>query len=152
MIRGISAICRYATARCAFQALLLSVLVLFVVAGILQYLSGRETVRRRCCCPLGKKVITKKDLDERISAYPPEVRANLEKPEQRQQFLESLIQIQIVAAEAKEQNVHKKKIVATKIEDATNTVLLREIHQLEVVCPERTNGFGRGKILSGTQK
>ena len=132
MIRGTMAIYRDTKARRAFQTLLFSVFVFFVVAGFYGACLAAKPSEGDIVARWGNRVITKQDLDERISAYPPEVRANLEKPEQRQQFLESLIQIQIVAAEAKKQNIHKKKIVATRMEDATNTVLLREYINLKL--------------------
>ena len=74
----------------------------------------------------GDKVITAQDLDTRINSFPPELKAKLQIPEQRQQFLENLVQIQIVGAEAKAQKLQEKKSVAIRIDDVTNSILLQE--------------------------
>ncbi len=74
----------------------------------------------------GKKVITKQDVEARISQYAPELQEKLKDPAQRQQYLESLVQIQIAGAEAKAQKLDKRKNVAQRIDDAINSILVQE--------------------------
>ena len=74
----------------------------------------------------GKKVITKQDVEARISQYPPDLQEKLKDPAQRQQYLESFVQIQIAGTEAKAQNIDKRKNVAQRIDDAVNSILAQE--------------------------
>lgn len=74
----------------------------------------------------GKKVITRQDVDARISQYPPELQEKLKDPAQRQQYMESLVQIQIAGTEAKAQKLDKRKGVALRIDDAVNSILVQE--------------------------
>ena len=74
----------------------------------------------------GSHVITKEDVDIRISQYPPDMQEKLKDPVQRQQYLESLIQIQVAGAEARARKVDKKKKVALRIDDTVNSILLQE--------------------------
>jgi len=75
---------------------------------------------------LGKKVITKQDVEARISLYPPDLQEKLKDPAQRQQYLESLVQIQVAGTEAKAQKLDKRKSVALRIDDAVNSILVQE--------------------------
>jgi len=105
-------------------------LLAFAVAGLVtltaSYGIAAKPQSRRYRCPLGKKVITKQDVDARIGQFPPELQEKLKDPAQRQQFLESLVQIQAAGAEAKAQKIDKRKSVARRIDDAINSILAQE--------------------------
>ncbi len=70
------------------------------------------------------KVITRADLEARIRVMPAEYQIRFQNEEQKRQLLESLVQLQIVAAEAKAQKLDKKKVVAMRIQDMANSILL----------------------------
>ena len=74
----------------------------------------------------GKKVVTKQDVDARISQYPPDLQEKLKDPAQRQQYLESLVQIQIAGTEAKAQKFDKRKSIALRLDDAVYSILAQE--------------------------
>lgn len=74
----------------------------------------------------GNQVITKEDVDLRIKAMSPEMQEQLKDPKQMQNYLESLIQIKIVGAEARARKMDKTKRVASRINDTTDSILLQE--------------------------
>lgn len=74
----------------------------------------------------GDQVITRQDVDIRIQALPPDIQEALKDPQQKSQYLESLVQISITGAEARAQNLHKKRKVALSIDDTINSILLQE--------------------------
>ncbi|MFO7569172.1 MAG: peptidylprolyl isomerase [Smithellaceae bacterium] len=74
----------------------------------------------------GDAVITNEDLDIRIKGYPPELQEQLKDPGQRKQYVESLIQVLIAGAAAREMNLDKDRDIAVRIEDMTNSILLQE--------------------------
>ncbi|MRR14844.1 MAG: hypothetical protein EG826_00135 [Deltaproteobacteria bacterium] len=105
-------------------------LLAFIVAGFValtaSYSSAAKPESGDIVARWGKKVITKQDVDTRISQYPPDLQEKLKDPAQRQQYLESLVQIQIAGTEAKAQKLDKRKNVALRIEDAVNSILVQE--------------------------
>lgn len=74
----------------------------------------------------GNQVITKEDVDLRIKAMSPEMQEQLKDHGQMQNYLESLIQIKIVGAEARARKMDKTKRVANRINDTTDSILLQE--------------------------
>lgn len=74
----------------------------------------------------GNQVITRQDLELRIQDLPPDMQAALKDPRQKREYLESLIQVKITGAEAKAGKLDKKKKVAARIDDMTNSILLQE--------------------------
>lgn len=74
----------------------------------------------------GDQVITRQDVDIRIQALPPDIQEALKDPNQKRQYLESLIQITVTGAEAKARMLHKNKKVALSISDTINSILLQE--------------------------
>ncbi len=80
----------------------------------------------------GKHTITRKDMEARISQYPPDVQEKLKDPAQKRQFLEGLIQIQITGAEARVQKLDRKKTNILRIDDMTNSILAQEYMNLKL--------------------
>ncbi len=74
----------------------------------------------------GNQVITKADVDLRIQAMSPAMQEQLKDPAQRRNYLESLIQIKVVGAEARARKIDKIKRVANRISDTTDSILLQE--------------------------
>lgn len=99
---------------------------LLTLAAVSSVSAADKSVQGDVLARFGKKVITKQDVDLRISQYPPDVQEKLKDPAQKRQYLESLIQIQITGAEAKAQKLDKRKHVAIRIDDMTNSILAQE--------------------------
>ena len=74
----------------------------------------------------GKHKITDRELEARIASLPPETRQQLSSPEMVREFLESLVQVQIAAAEARSQKLDKDKAVAMRLRDMADSVLVQE--------------------------
>ena len=110
----------------ALRLLLIIITGLFILAASNDVNAATKPGQGDVLARWGKKVITKQDLDQRISQYPPELQQKLKDPAERQQFLESLLQIQIAGAEAKAQKFDKRKTVAARIDDMTNSILVEE--------------------------
>ena len=81
---------------------------------------GKDVVAR-----WGSEVITKSELDIRIKAYPPEIQERLKDPGQKKQYVESLLQVLITGAEARELKLDKDPEIAVRIDDMTNSILLQ---------------------------
>ncbi len=80
----------------------------------------------------GKKVITKAELDSRIATLPPEYQNRFKNDQQRQEFLDGLVQMQILAAEARTQKLDKERAVVLRLDDMTNSVLAQEYMKREL--------------------
>lgn len=74
----------------------------------------------------GNKVITKKDVAVKLSTLPLEYQMRFQTEDQLQEFLEGMVQMQILGAEAKAQKLDKDKAVSLKIADAINSILVQE--------------------------
>ena len=72
------------------------------------------------------KSITKQDLEMRLSNLPPEAKEQFQTNEQKKVLLETLVIMQVTAAEARSQKLDKKANVAMLIEDMTNSFLYQE--------------------------
>ena len=101
------------------------VLLLFFSAGT-RDCWGAKDGSKDIMARWGKKVITKKDITNRIAALPPEYQARFQTPEQIQEFLDGIIQMQVIGAEAKAQKLDKDPSVAQRIEDTINSILVQE--------------------------
>jgi peptidyl-prolyl cis-trans isomerase C len=112
--------------RFASHSLLIMIVGLFTFAAYSGVGTAAQPAQGDIVARWGKQIITNNDIDLRISSYPPELQAKLKDPAQRQQYLESLIQIQIAGAEAKALKLDKKKNIAIRIADTTNSILLQE--------------------------
>jgi peptidyl-prolyl cis-trans isomerase C len=112
--------------RFAFRLLVTMIIGLFTLAVSNGVSTAAPPAERDVLVRWGKKTITKQDVEARISQYPQEVQEKLKDPAQRKQYLESLIQIQITGAEAKALKLDKRKNVAVRIADMTNSILVQE--------------------------
>lgn len=105
-------------------------LLVFAVAGLLtltaSYGIAAKPESGDIVARWGEKAITKQDVETRISQYPPELQEKLKDPAQRQQYMETLVQIQITGTEAKAHKIDKRKSVALRINDAINSILVQE--------------------------
>ncbi|MDI9569435.1 MAG: peptidylprolyl isomerase [Pseudomonadota bacterium] len=80
----------------------------------------------------GKKVVTRAELEARIAVLPPEYQNRFKNEQQRQEFLEGLVQVQILAAEARAQKLDKERAMVLRLEDMTNSVLAQEYMKREL--------------------
>jgi len=112
--------------RFALRLFVIMITGLLTLAAVNSVSAADKSTQGDVLARFGKKVITKQDVDLRISQYPPDVQEKLKDPAQRRQYLESLIQIQITGAEAKTQKLDKRKHVAVRIDDMTNSILAQE--------------------------
>ncbi|MEE9910589.1 MAG: peptidylprolyl isomerase [Deltaproteobacteria bacterium] len=108
------------------RLLIIMIMCLFTFAVWSEAVAATKPAQGDVLARWGKKIITKEDLDLRISQYPPDLKEKLKDPAQRQQYLESLVQIQIAGTEAKAQKLDKRKAVAMRIDDAVNSILVQE--------------------------
>jgi peptidyl-prolyl cis-trans isomerase C len=106
---------------------------LLVIIGLFMLLStmGGECYAapkapREVLARWGQKVITKQDMEARIASLPMEYQMRVQTEEQRQEFLEALLQMEILATEAKAQKLEKDKDVAVRIADTVNSILAQE--------------------------
>ena len=74
----------------------------------------------------GKKVITKQELEAKIASLPPEYQMRVKTDEQVREFLEGIIHLEIIGAEAKAKQIDKEKAVAMRITDTVNSILAQE--------------------------
>ncbi len=129
----------------------LRLLVIFIIGFIAPALSNSQGLAAKpaqddILVRWGDQVITKEDVEIRIKALPPEIQEALKDPQQKRQYLESLVQITVTGAEAKAQKLHKKKKVAINIDDTINSILLQEymtekIKQLKPPTEEEAKAF-----------
>ena len=75
---------------------------------------------------IGKTVITKADIDALVETLPPDVKGRVETPDQKRSFLDNYVQGNILAMEARAQNIDKQKAMQTRIEFATMSLLAQE--------------------------
>jgi peptidyl-prolyl cis-trans isomerase C len=75
---------------------------------------------------IGKTVITKAEIDALIETLPPEFKVNVETTDQKKRFLDAYVQGNILAMEAKAQNIDKKKAMQTRIEYVVMGLLAQE--------------------------
>jgi len=74
----------------------------------------------------GNHVITQADLDFRIKSLPFNAQMQLGSPEAKREFLESLVQLQMIGAEARKDKLEQSKKVKVAVEDMTNSILVQE--------------------------
>jgi peptidyl-prolyl cis-trans isomerase C len=75
---------------------------------------------------IGKKVITRQDLDVRIAGMPPEYQNRFKSDEQRLEFLKLFVEAQLMAMEAKAEKIDKDKAMSLRIEDMITSLLAQE--------------------------
>lgn len=75
---------------------------------------------------IGKTLITKAEIDALIETLPPEFKMRVETTDQKKRFLETYVQANILAMEAKAQNIDKKKAMQTRIEYVVMGLLAQE--------------------------
>jgi len=111
----------------AVSKLLMLFLTIFILAGASNCFGAKsESKDKDIIAKWGTKFITRQDLEMRIKALPPEQQARFQSAEQKMVLLNSLVQVQIIGAEARAQKLDKNKNVALQIEDMTNTILAQE--------------------------
>ena len=80
----------------------------------------------------GKKAITGAELNARIAGLPQEYQNRFQNDKQRQEFVDGLVQMQILAAEAKAQKLDRDKAVMLRLEDMNNSILAQEYMKREL--------------------
>lgn len=117
---------KISSSRFALRLLVVMIMGFFTLTAVSSVSAATKAAQDDVLARWGKKIITKQDLETRISQYPPDAQEKLKDPEQRRQYLESLIQIHITGAEAKSQKLDKRKSVAVRIDDMMNSILAQE--------------------------
>lgn len=74
----------------------------------------------------GKKVLTKQDLEAKIASLPAEYQARVKTEEQLREFLEGIVHLEIIGAEAKARKIDREKAVVSRITDMVNSILAQE--------------------------
>ncbi len=75
---------------------------------------------------MGKTAITQADFDTRIDALPPEYRNRFKSDAQKKEFLEMLVQANLLALEARAMKMHKDAVMSARLDDAVNSILAQE--------------------------
>ncbi len=75
---------------------------------------------------MGNKVMTRADLEARLSALPAQYQKRFRDQKGKKEFVERLVQIYLFAMEARAVNIDQDKAVAARIEDAVNSILAQE--------------------------
>ena len=91
---------------------------------------------------IGQTVITKAEIDALIETFPPDFKAKLDaSADQKREFLDGYVQGNLLAMEAKAQNVDKKKAIQTRIEYAKMGLLAQEyVKDVIAKVPKTTDG------------
>jgi peptidyl-prolyl cis-trans isomerase C len=87
---------------------------------------GEQKAAQEVMASWGKKVITRQNLEARIAALPMEYQVRIQNEEQIQEFLEGLLQMEIISAEARAQKLDKDKTVSLRVTDTVNSILAQE--------------------------
>ncbi len=102
---------------------LIGLLILTVASGNCLGAKQDKQDKKNVIAKWGTKTLTQQDLEMRLKSLPAEAKGQFDSPEQKKRLLETLVQLQMVAAEAKTQKLDKKPDVATMIEDMTDSAL-----------------------------
>jgi len=105
---------------------MLIVLITFILAGAFSVCFAAQPAAKDVLVKWGNKVITKQDIDRRINMLPEEEKERFQGAEQKKMFLESLIRMRIVGAEARSQKLDKKTDIAIQLSDQADIVLFNE--------------------------
>ena len=87
---------------------------------------GAQQNSREILARWGKKVITKQELEAKIASLPPEYQMRIKTDEQTREFLEGIIHLDIIGAEARAKHIDKEKDVAVRVTDTVNSILAQE--------------------------
>ena len=108
------------------RTVMVAALGLFILTGISGECLGAKQDKKDVKDVVAKwssKTITKQELEARLNNLPDEAKARFQTPDQKKLLLDTLVQVQIVATEAKAKKLDKKADVAAMIDDMTNSVL-----------------------------
>ncbi len=86
--------------------------------------AGQE--KSRVLARWGKYVITQADLDSSIESLPADAQMQLASPQAKREFLENLVQLRIVGAEARAQKIDKEKKMTAAVRDLVDSRLAQE--------------------------
>lgn len=75
---------------------------------------------------IGTKTITKADFEARLSTLPPEYQIRFQDRQRKMEFLELVVQAQLLAMEALSEKIDKDPKVAMRIDDAKTSILAQE--------------------------
>ncbi len=81
---------------------------------------------------VGDRIITLSEFQEKLDNIPPKYRENVTTKEQKERFLERLVQIALFSIEARTQNIDKEERVQSRIKDAVDSILWREYVKREI--------------------
>ena len=106
---------------------------LLSVIGILIFLTsvssesfGAPKTAQDVVAKWGNKVITKQDVEARIASLPMEYQMRIQTEEQKQEFVEGIVQMEVLGAEAKAKKLDKEKVMVVRIADMVNSLLAQE--------------------------
>jgi peptidyl-prolyl cis-trans isomerase C len=81
---------------------------------------------------IGGEVITRADLELRISGMPPEMQKKYATKEQKKEYLDQLVRGKLLALEAKASGIDQEKIFSLRLQDTVNRTLANEYIQKNV--------------------
>ena len=108
-------------------AVVLGVFTLSIFHGQCFAAAKKENKDNDYIAKWGTKIITKADLEKRLRLLPPAERQQYESnSSEKKALIESLVNMQMLAAEARAQKLDKRPDVILTIEDIANSVLVQE--------------------------
>jgi peptidyl-prolyl cis-trans isomerase C len=87
---------------------------------------AKEESGKKILAEVGKIKITEADLNARLNLLPPEYQKRFKDKAQKKAFLERLVQVYLLAMEARAEKIDKEKSFKAKTEDAINSILAQE--------------------------
>ena len=82
---------------------------------------------------IGDRVITVSEFEERFNALPARSRKGKTIEEQKEKFLEQLVEMTLFSVEARAQGIDKEKSIAAIIQDMVDNILARECYKREIL-------------------
>ncbi|MCB9557248.1 MAG: peptidyl-prolyl cis-trans isomerase [Deltaproteobacteria bacterium] len=98
-----------------------------------------ETPKSRVVARIGARAITEADLKRAIEALPPHLRLRYSSAERRQEFLNNLVRLEVLAAEARRRGLHRQPEVVQQVKRTMVEQLVQqlkdELVSMESVTP-----------------
>jgi peptidyl-prolyl cis-trans isomerase C len=106
--------------------------VFFLAFGLSAVWAEQAKNDKEILVRIGGEVITRADLELRISGMPPEMQKKYATKEQKKEYLDQLVRGKLLALEAKASGIDQEKIFSLRLQDTVNRTLANEYIQKNV--------------------
>lgn len=112
----------------------MTVILLGLAAGVLGCSGGSKDggESREIVARIGPSTITREDLERRIQELPPSQKKRFDTDEGRSEYVDKLIEEELLYLAARKSGYHRKPDVRAKIDASTRAILVGEYYQGEV--------------------